>query len=74
MPVCGSIGVSVEEGLRSIAADAAGDTDNALYDKTLTRASGAGLLSPASTGKAAVGPASNEFKAEARLCSGTPEE
>ena len=31
--------------------------------------------SPASTGKAAVGPASNEFKAEARLySSGTPEE
>ena len=30
---------------------------------------------PASTGKAAVGPASNEFKAEARLySSGTPEE
>ena len=29
---------------------------------------------PASTGKAPVGPASNEFKAEARLCSGTPEE
>ena len=45
VPLRGSIGVSVEEGLlRSIAADAAGDTDNALYDKTLTRASGAGLL------------------------------
>ena len=45
VPVRGSIGVSVEEGLvRSIAADAAGDTDNALHDKTLTRASGAGLL------------------------------
>jgi len=53
VPVRGSIGVSVEEGLlRSIAADAAGDSDNALYDKTtvknnrktLTRASGAGLL------------------------------
>ena len=29
------------------------------------------VQSPASTGKAAVGPASNEFKAEARLCSGT---
>jgi len=27
---------------------------------------------PASTGKATVGPASNKFKAEARLCSGTP--
>ena len=27
-----------------------------------------GYGSPASTGKAAVGPASNEFKAEARLC------
>ena len=41
----GSIGVSVEEGLvRSIAADAAGDTNNALYDKTLSRSSGAGLL------------------------------
>ena len=28
----------------SVAADATGDTDNALYDQTLTRASGAGLL------------------------------
>ena len=37
--------VSVEEGLvRSIAADAAGDENNALYDKTLSRSSGAGLL------------------------------
>ena len=45
VPLRGSIGVSVEEGLlRSIAADATGDTDNALYDQTLTRASGAGLL------------------------------
>ena len=45
VPVRGSIGVSVEEGLlRSVAADATGDTDNALYDQTLTRASGAGLL------------------------------
>ena len=45
VPVRGSIGVSVLEGLlRSIAADAAGDTNNALYDKTLTRrASGAVL-------------------------------
>ena len=44
-PVRGSVGVSVEEGLlRSIAADAAGDTDNALHDKTLARASSAGLL------------------------------
>ena len=43
--VRGSIGVSVEEGLvRSIAADAAGDEHNALYDKTLSRSSGAGLL------------------------------
>ena len=33
------------EGLvRSIAADAAGDENNALYDKTLSRSSGAGLL------------------------------
>ena len=30
-----------------------------------------GSGAPASTGKATVGPASNEFKAEARLCSGT---
>ena len=45
VPVRGSIGVSVEEGLlRSVAADATGDTDNALYDLTPTRASGAGLL------------------------------
>ena len=45
VPLRGSIGVSVEEGLlRSVAADATGDTDNALYDQTLTRASGAGLL------------------------------
>ena len=41
----GDIGVSVEEDLvRSIAADAAGDENNALYDKTLSRSSGAGLL------------------------------
>ena len=41
----GSIGVSAEEGLaRSIVADAAGDENNALYDKTLSRSSGAGLL------------------------------
>ena len=45
VPMRGSIGVSVEEGLvRSIAADAAGDENNALYDKTLSRSSGAGLL------------------------------
>ena len=45
VPMRGSIGVSVEEGLvRSIAADAAGDEHNALYDKTLSRSSGAGLL------------------------------
>ena len=45
VPVRGSIGVSVEEGLlRSVAADATGDTDNALHDQTLARASGAGLL------------------------------
>ena len=44
-PVRGSIGVSVEEGLlRSVAADAAGCLDCALYDKTLSHASGAGLL------------------------------
>ena len=37
--------MSVEEGLvRSKAADAAGDENNALYDKTLSRSSGAGLL------------------------------
>ena len=36
-PGRGSIGVSVEEGLlRSIAADAAGGLDCALYDKTLS--------------------------------------
>ena len=45
VPVRGSIGVSVEEGLlRSIAADATGGSDSALYDKTLSHASGAGLL------------------------------
>ena len=45
VPVRGSIGVSVEEGLlHSIAADAAGGPDCALYDKTLSHASGAGLL------------------------------
>ena len=37
----GSIGVSAEEGLaRSIVADAAGDENNALYDKTLSRVAG----------------------------------
>jgi len=42
VPVRGSIGVSVEEGLlRSIAADAAGGLDTT---KTLSHASGAGLL------------------------------
>ena len=45
----GSIGVDtaclLTEGLvRSVAADAAGDANNALYDKTLSRSSGAGLL------------------------------
>ena len=48
VPVRGTIGVSVEEGLlRSLAADAAGEDHGhyALYDKALLRASGAGLLS-----------------------------
>ena len=41
VPMRGSSGVSVEEGLvRSIAADAAGDENDALNDKTLSRSSG----------------------------------
>ena len=45
VPVRGFIGVSVEESLvRSIAADAAGEENDALYDKALSRSSDAGLL------------------------------
>ena len=35
---------NTDKPIRSIAADAAGDEHNALYDKTLSRSSGAGLL------------------------------
>ena len=45
VPMRGSLGTSIEEGLiRSIAADAVSDNDNALYDQTLSRSTAISML------------------------------
>ena len=45
VPMRGSLGTSIEEGrIRSIAADAVSDNNNALYDQTLPRSTAIGML------------------------------